>query len=160
MVTGRRFACPSTTVMTDEVLPCVATAALGTFDQSEQTLVNGTGAQVGGYNRWGDYADLALDPSDGCTFWFTTEAYDAVGYDWRTKIASFSLPGCTGGGTAPTSPSAAPTSSSTPGPAPRASSGSRPASRTGPSRSPAGGATPSPSPCARRTRRRRASAGS
>ena len=55
--------------------------------------------------RWGDYASMTVDPADDCTFWFTTEAYDAVGYDWRTKIASFSLPGCTGGGTAPTSPS-------------------------------------------------------
>lgn len=71
-----------------------ATAALGTFDQSEQTLVNGTGAQSGGYNRWGDYADLALDPSDGCTFWFTGEYYAVTGSAWRTRIGSFTLPGC------------------------------------------------------------------
>jgi hypothetical protein len=71
-----------------------ATAALGTFDQSEQTLVNGTGAQVNGYNRWGDYSDLALDPSDGCTFWFTGEYYSVTGSAWRTRIGSFKLPTC------------------------------------------------------------------
>ena len=71
-----------------------ATAALGTFDQSEQTLVNGTGAQVNGYNRWGDYSDLALDPSDGCTFWFTGEYYSMTGNAWRTRIGSFKLPTC------------------------------------------------------------------
>ena len=81
----------------------LAADPLGTLAQGEGILYTGQGAQT--YtNRWGDYSAMSLDP-DGCTFWFTTEAYDAVGYDWRTKIASFSLPGCTGGGTAPTSPS-------------------------------------------------------
>lgn len=70
-----------------------AAATSGTFDQTEQTLVAGTGAQKGGYNRWGDYSDLALDP-DGCTFWYTGEYYATTGNAWRTRIGSFKLPGC------------------------------------------------------------------
>lgn len=75
---------------------------LGTLAQGEALLYAGSGAQTYS-NRWGDYSAMSLDP-DGCTFWFTTEAYDAVGYDWRTKIASFSLPGCTGPVTPPAAP--------------------------------------------------------
>lgn len=71
-----------------------AAAAAGTFDQTERTLVAGTGAQKGGYNRWGDYSDLALDPADGCTFWYTGEYYATTGNAWRTRIGSFKLPGC------------------------------------------------------------------
>ena len=70
-----------------------AAATAGTFDQTEQALVAGTGAQKGGYNRWGDYSDLALDP-DGCTFWYTGEYYATTGNAWRTRIGSFKLPGC------------------------------------------------------------------
>jgi len=70
-----------------------AAATLGTFDQTERILVAGTGAQKGGYNRWGDYSDLALDP-DGCTFWYTGEYYATTGSAWRTRIGSFKLPGC------------------------------------------------------------------
>jgi len=36
--------------------------------------------------RWGDYACLNIDPTDGSTFWFTTE-YDG----WKTWISSFNL---------------------------------------------------------------------
>ena len=71
-----------------------AAAAAGTFDQTERALVAGTGAQKGGYNRWGDYSDLALDPADGCTFWYTGEYYATTGNAWRTRIGSFKLPGC------------------------------------------------------------------
>ncbi len=41
---------------------------LGTMG-SEQVLVNGGGAQQSSSNRWGDYASMSVDPSDGCTFW-------------------------------------------------------------------------------------------
>ena len=64
-----------------------------TITQGETTLVAGTGAQKNGYNRWGDYADLSLDP-DGCRFWFTGEYYATTGNAWRTRIGSFKLPGC------------------------------------------------------------------
>ena len=68
--------------------------AVNTITQGETTLVTGTGAQKNGYNRWGDYADLSLDP-DGCRFWFTGEYYATTGSNWQTRIGSFRFPGCT-----------------------------------------------------------------
>jgi hypothetical protein len=62
--------------------------------QGEATLIAGGGSQTGG-NRWGDYSAMTMDPTDDCTFWYTDEYYSttsAVG--WRTRIGSFSLPGC------------------------------------------------------------------
>jgi hypothetical protein len=67
---------------------------LGTLGQGEKTLIAGAGSQTG-FSRWGDYAGMALDPKDQCTFWFTTEYYAATGTDWQTRIASFSYPECT-----------------------------------------------------------------
>jgi titin len=75
-----------------------------TLGQGETTLASGGGSQT--YtNRWGDYATMTLDP-DGCTFWFTSEIYNADGSDWHTRIGSFAYPSCTGGGgaTAPADP--------------------------------------------------------
>ena len=52
---------------------------VNTLSQSEQTLIDGTGAQSGNCGahactRWGDYSGMALDPN-GCTFWMTGEYY-------------------------------------------------------------------------------------
>ena len=33
----------------------------------------GSGVQTGTASRWGDYAMMAIDPTDDCTFWMTTE---------------------------------------------------------------------------------------
>ncbi|MGH9927962.1 MAG: hypothetical protein ACREA9_01910, partial [Pyrinomonadaceae bacterium] len=41
--------------------------------QGEATLFAGTGSQTGTNNRWGDYSDMTVDPSDDCTFWYTQE---------------------------------------------------------------------------------------
>lgn len=54
----------------------------------EQVAVNGQAAQNGG-NRYGDYAQMTLDP-DGETFWFTGE-YLGTGGSRRTQIFSFNL---------------------------------------------------------------------
>jgi hypothetical protein len=67
---------------------------LGQISQGEASLVEGTGSQSGGYNRWGDYASMTIDPKDGCTFWFTTEYYLTTGSNWQTRIGSFKFPGC------------------------------------------------------------------
>ncbi|NUT21355.1 MAG: hypothetical protein HOV77_19450 [Hamadaea sp.] len=73
----------------------LATDPLGTLGQTETTLIAGTGApSTGNYNRWGDYAEMSVDPVDGCTFWFTTEYYAATGSNWQTRIGSFKYPGC------------------------------------------------------------------
>jgi hypothetical protein len=62
--------------------------------QNETFLVVGGGSQTG-YNRWGDYAAMRIDPSDDCLLWFTEE-YQAVTEvaNWNTRIASFRFPSC------------------------------------------------------------------
>jgi PASTA domain-containing protein len=65
--------------------------------QGESTLLAGQGSQVSTGHRWGDYSDMTVDPVDDCTFWYTQEYYAASSsYDWRTRIASFAYPECTG----------------------------------------------------------------
>jgi hypothetical protein len=75
----------------------VASDPLNTMAQGEATLFAGTGSQTGTSSRWGDYSDMTIDPSDDCTFWFTTEYYTATtSFSWHTRIGSFQLPGCAG----------------------------------------------------------------
>ena len=56
----------------------------------------GTGAQTGSSARWGDYSNMAIDPVDDCTFWFTTEYIATTGAaPWETRIGAFRFPSCT-----------------------------------------------------------------
>jgi hypothetical protein len=67
--------------------------------QSEQLIVNGTGSQIGGLSRWGDYSAMTIDPADDCTFWYTQEYIKANGsFNWNTRIANFKFSNCGGGG--------------------------------------------------------------
>ena len=59
--------------------------ASGIMDITEQSIYEGIHFQSG-YSRWGDYAEMTLDPNDDATFWFTSEYYSG---GKRTKIASF-----------------------------------------------------------------------
>src|SRR2546429_6094475 len=70
--------------------------ALGLMTQGEGTIIDGTGSQTGrNQSRWGDYSAMAIDPSDDCTFWYTNEYLSSNGaFNWKTRIASFKLPGC------------------------------------------------------------------
>lgn len=76
--------------------------AAGTLGQGETTVIAGGGSQTdnsgAGRNRWGDYASMSIDPTDDCTFWFTTEYMAANGgfSTWSTRVASFKFPGCGG----------------------------------------------------------------
>jgi hypothetical protein len=90
-----------------------------TLPQTEIQLVAGLGSQTGtcggaACTRWGDYSSMSVDPSDGCTFWYTTEYYTSQTDGstnppvWSTRIGSFKFPGCT----APT-PTATPTATAT-----------------------------------------------
>lgn len=68
--------------------------------QGEGILITGTGVQTNTGSRWGDYSALSVDPSDDCTFWFTTEYYTAASQaassvGWLTRIGTFNLPDCT-----------------------------------------------------------------
>ena len=75
----------------------------GTMTVTESDLRIGTGSQTHSSGRWGDYSMLAVDPSDGCTFWYTTEYYGGTSSaGWQTNIGSFMLGNC--GGTPPSPP--------------------------------------------------------
>jgi hypothetical protein len=86
----------------------LASDPLGTMPQGEGTLVSSTGSYVGA-DRWGDYADMVVDPSDDCTFWFTTMYVNNS--NLATRIGSFKFPSCTSATPTPT-----PTRTSTPTP--------------------------------------------
>ena len=75
--------------------------AAGQMTQGEGTIINGAGSQIGGstntptLTRWGDYSMMSVDPSDDCTFWYTTEYIATNGaFNWHTRIGSFKFPGC------------------------------------------------------------------
>ncbi|HEX6871944.1 MAG TPA: carboxypeptidase regulatory-like domain-containing protein, partial [Micromonosporaceae bacterium] len=69
---------------------------LGQLTQSERTLIAGGGAQTSTSSRWGDYSSMSVDPTDGCTFWFTTE-YPAQTSNaaWHTRVGAMRFPNCT-----------------------------------------------------------------
>ena len=85
----------------------LVTDTLNTMGQGEGTLFAGNGSQTGNnLNRWGDYSSMDVDPSDGCTFWYTNEYIPSDGsFNWRTRIGSFKFPNC--GVTAPPPPNSA-----------------------------------------------------
>ena len=57
-------------------------------------IVTSGGSQTG-LSRWGDYAAMRIDPSDDCTFWFTSEYIPSNGsFNWHTRIASFKFNSC------------------------------------------------------------------
>ena len=69
--------------------------AAGQLTAGESSIVTGGGAQTGNLHRWGDYSALTIDPSDDCTFFYTTEYLKASGsFNWSTRIASFKFPSC------------------------------------------------------------------
>ena len=72
---------------------------LGVMGQGEASIIEGTGSQTGSIfqplSRWGDYSSLSVDPSDDCTFWYTTEYLASTGsFNWHTRIGTFKLAGC------------------------------------------------------------------
>jgi hypothetical protein len=75
----------------------LVTDAANQLPQTEVQLAAGLGSQAT-INRWGDYSAMVIDPSDDCTFWYTSEYYattaDASSSHWDTQIGSFTFPGC------------------------------------------------------------------
>ena len=68
----------------------------GVMTQGEAELYAGSGSQTGPANRWGDYTQMAVDPVDDCTFWYTNEYYESTSLiGWHTRIGAFRYPGCT-----------------------------------------------------------------
>jgi hypothetical protein len=63
----------------------------------EQSCTDGiaNGSQLSSSNRWGDYSEMSVDPSDQCTFYFTTEYYPtSANANWHTRVCSFKFPDC------------------------------------------------------------------
>jgi hypothetical protein len=84
----------------------------GGLFQGEASLQTGLGSQLNTASRWGDYSALSVDPSDDCTFWYTTEYYNATTPEgtilcsstgtfsnacWSTRIGNFRIPTCIAG---------------------------------------------------------------
>lgn len=73
----------------------LATDSPGGLAQGEAVLKTGAGSQTSALSRWGDYSMLAVDPVDGCTFWYTNNYYASTSSsEWRTHVGSFAFPGC------------------------------------------------------------------
>ncbi len=84
---------------------------LGQMTLGEGVIINGSGVQTTTNSRWGDYTSMNVDPANDCTFWYVNEYYEVSGLPlplpppplpppgttapWQTRIASFTLPGCT-----------------------------------------------------------------
>ncbi len=65
--------------------------------ESEIEILSSAGVAHGSQTntfRWGDYSSMAIDPTDDCTFWYTTQYQSTLGNRWNTRIASFSFPSC------------------------------------------------------------------
>jgi hypothetical protein len=68
---------------------------LGQMTQGENVLIAGSGSQQNELERWGDYSSLSVDPSDECTFWYTSEYIAANGaFNWHTRIGKFRFSNC------------------------------------------------------------------
>jgi hypothetical protein len=78
----------------------LVTDPLNELTQGEAVMFVGLGIQAFPLDRWGDYSDLTVDPTDDCTFWYTNEYNDAntttdlLPVKWRTRIGSFRFPQC------------------------------------------------------------------
>lgn len=62
---------------------------LGEMTVIEQIAIEGTGFQTGA-NRYGDYSQMTVDPTDDATFWYTGEWLPG-GSSHRTRIFSFAM---------------------------------------------------------------------
>ena len=56
-------------------------------------LVEGEAAQTN-TNRWEDYSQTAMDPSDDCTVWYGGDYFKKGATTYSTKIGAFRMAGC------------------------------------------------------------------
>ena len=68
----------------------LATDPLGVMTAGEKLIVDGSGSVPN--ERWGNHADMGVDPSDGCTFWFIGNY--ANGGARANRAASFRFDQC------------------------------------------------------------------
>jgi hypothetical protein len=72
----------------------MASDAINTMTGTEQTAVTGTTPAINCGNRFGDYSEMSIDPSDYLTFWNCNE-YDNGGAE-ASRVFSFKLASPTG----------------------------------------------------------------
>jgi hypothetical protein len=70
-----------------------ATDPPGVLTLREAVLVEGKAAQTN-TNRWEDYSQTAMDPSDDCTIWYVGDYYKEGATTYSTRIGAFRMPGC------------------------------------------------------------------
>jgi hypothetical protein len=74
----------------------IPTDPIGTME-SEVSLLVGGGSQTAP-GKWSDTSALRVDPTDDCTFWYTTQYLKSDGSgNWVTRIASFVFSNCVNG---------------------------------------------------------------
>jgi len=67
-----------------------ASDAAGVMTLGENTVAAGAAAETSG--RWGDYYQMAVDPTDDCTFWMVGMYRPAS--SWNTRIQDFKFNDC------------------------------------------------------------------
>jgi len=67
-----------------------ASDPLNEMTVEEQVAVEGGGSKTNNGNRYGDYSQMTVDPTDDATFWFTGE-YMGGTNNARTRIFSFAM---------------------------------------------------------------------
>lgn len=67
----------------------------GKMTEPETTLVAGYGVKQY-INSWSDHSSMAVDPANGCTFWYGNEYYQETSSNyWSTHLAAFKFNSCT-----------------------------------------------------------------
>jgi hypothetical protein len=71
----------------------------GQLTLKEAILVEGEGPEGAtnprpGAQRWEDYTQTAVDPTDDCTIWYVGDYVKKDGTSYSTRIGAFRLPGC------------------------------------------------------------------
>jgi len=60
----------------------------------ETLLVEASGSQTNG-GKWSDTSALRVDPTNDCTFWYTTQYLKSDGFlNWTTDVSAFALQDC------------------------------------------------------------------
>jgi hypothetical protein len=68
---------------------------LGTMRVHGTPTTVGSGSQTGHMHRWGDYSAISIDPTDDCTFYYTSEYLQSDGrFNWSTRVNAFKFNNC------------------------------------------------------------------
>ena len=86
------------TASSSSMFPSIMFAGRGADDPAgklskEVVGVAGTKSQAD-VERWGDYSSMSVDPTDDCTFWFTTEVMEQSHKAWQTSVVHTKFANC------------------------------------------------------------------